>query len=114
MGKEGQIKAVGNAAIIYGVIFLFLLIVPFLMTSWQILNYTGIKLVFILLLVLFVFSIPILNIVAGEGLIKHKNWARKLLIVLAIINLLNFPIGTGLGIWFLIVLFNDETKSLLK
>jgi len=56
----------------------------------------------------------ILCIIAGIGLLKHKNWARIMLIVLAIIGLLNFPIGTGLGIWWLIVLFKPEVKGMMR
>ena len=38
------------------------------------------------------------NLIAGIGLLKFKSWARILAIILDILNLLAFPIGTALGI----------------
>ena len=57
-------------------------------------------------------SLP--GIVAGVGLLKFRPWARILAIILAIINLFLFPIGTALGIYTLIIMFNDETKALFR
>ena len=56
----------------------------------------------------------IANILAGYGVLKHKNWARILVIILAIINLFGFPIGTALGVYTLIIMFNEETKALFS
>ena len=53
-------------------------------------------------------------IVAGYGLLKYKGWARILAIILAILNLILFPIGTALGIYTLVIMFNDETKALFS
>ncbi len=53
-------------------------------------------------------------IVAGYGLLKYKSWARILAIILAILNLILFPIGTALGIYTLVIMFNDETKALFR
>jgi len=55
-----------------------------------------------------------LNIIAGVGLLKYKSWARILAIILGIINLFGFPIGTALGIYTFWVLFNEETKQLFE
>jgi hypothetical protein len=52
--------------------------------------------------------------VAGFGLFKHKSWARILAIILAILNLILFPIGTALGIYTLVIMFNEETKALFR
>jgi hypothetical protein len=62
------------------------------------------------------FFIPgtIANFLAGYGLLQYKNWARILAIILAIINLPLFPIGTALGIYTLIIMFNEETKALFS
>ena len=59
-------------------------------------------------------SIPgfIADLAAGFGLLKYKGWARILAIVLAILNLILFPIGTAIGIYTLVILFNDEAKAL--
>ena len=50
----------------------------------------------------------------GFGLLKYKGWARILAIILAILNLCLFPIGTALGIYTLVIMFNDETKTLFN
>ena len=55
-------------------------------------------------------SLP--GIIAGFGLIKLKPWARILVLVLAVLNLLNIPFGTLLGIYSLWVLLNQETVAL--
>ena len=47
-------------------------------------------------------------ILAGWGLLNYKNWARILAIILAIFNLLLFPIGTAIGIYTLVILFNRK------
>lgn len=41
---------------------------------------------------------------AGWGLLERESWARLLAIVLAIVSLFNFPLGTALGIYTLWVL----------
>jgi hypothetical protein len=42
------------------------------------------------------------------------SWARILVIILAILNLILFPIGTVIGIYTLWAMFNDETKALFE
>ena len=62
------------------------------------------------------FLIPggILDIIAGYGLLNFKNWARVLSIIFAILNLLNFPLGTAVAIYTLVIMFNSETKVLFE
>jgi len=55
-------------------------------------------------------SIP--SIVGGIFLLKHKEWSRILVIVVSFIDLINFPIGTALGIYSLWVLLNKDTIKL--
>lgn len=45
------------------------------------------------------------GIVAGMGLLYRKNWARILAVVVAILNIVNFPIGTVMGLYTMWVLF---------
>jgi len=52
--------------------------------------------------------------VAGYGLLKYKSWARILAIILAILNLVLFPIGTLIGVYTLWVMLNGETKALFE
>ena len=55
-------------------------------------------------------SIP--SLAVGIGLVKFKEWARVLGLVLSALNLLNFPFGTLLGGYGLWVLLNKETEPL--
>lgn len=52
------------------------------------------------------------GIVAGCGLMSHKNWARVTVMVLGIIALINIPLGTALGIYTLWVVTKPEVKEL--
>jgi hypothetical protein len=61
-------------------------------------------------LFLVILSLP--GIVGGWGLLRTKAWARILIIILAIIELLNVPIGTAIGAYSLWVLLQDETEQL--
>lgn len=56
-------------------------------------------------------SIP--SIIAGWGLSKKKSWARILTIIISILSLPQFPIGTAIGVYALVILFNEESKSIL-
>ena len=51
------------------------------------------------------------GIVAGFGLLAHKAWARYLAIVLGLLNLLNFPIGTVMGVYTLWVLMQNQAAD---
>jgi hypothetical protein len=62
----------------------------------------------------FLLLLAIPGLIVGVGLLKFKEWARILGIVLSVINLLNFPLGTALGIYALIILLNDETTPLFQ
>ena len=59
-----------------------------------------------------VLSLP--GIIGGIYLLQRKEWARILLIVVAILDLVNFPFGTALSIYTLWALMNDETIKLFK
>lgn len=61
---------------------------------------------------LVVFSAP--GIIGGMGLLKRQSWARVLVLVLGIINLVNIPFGTALGIYTIWVLTNKETEALFS
>jgi hypothetical protein len=58
-----------------------------------------------------VMSIP--SIIAGWGLSQRKSWARILTIILAILSLPQFPVGTAIGIYALVILFNPESRRIL-
>jgi hypothetical protein len=58
------------------------------------------------------FSLP--GVVVGAGLLGVKSWARALAIVLGIMNLMNFPIGTALGIYTLYVMLDADSIALFE
>mgnify|MGYP000094321764 CR=1 FL=1 len=59
-----------------------------------------------------VLSLP--GIIAGIGLFKKKEWARILTLILSVIDLINFPIGTAVGIYSIWALSQTETVALFK
>ncbi len=57
-------------------------------------------------------SIP--EIIGGFGLLKRKPWARVLILVIAVIDLMFIPIGTLIGIYELWVLLQEDTAKLFQ
>ena len=57
---------------------------------------------------LILISLP--SIIGGVGLLKRKNWARIVIIIVAALSLLNFPFGTAYGVYAIWVLINDQTR----
>jgi len=59
-----------------------------------------------------VFSLP--SLITGYGLLYFKSWARIVGIVLSAVSLINFPLGTAVGVYGLWVLLNKETERLFN
>jgi hypothetical protein len=59
---------------------------------------------------LLVLSLP--GVVAGIGLFTYRPWARILTIVLSVLNLMNIPFGTVLGVYGLWVMLSEEGAKL--
>jgi hypothetical protein len=59
-----------------------------------------------------VLSVP--SIIAGIGLLKRREWARILTIILGVLHLFGFPIGTAIGVYTLYILLNDQAKPLFS
>ena len=120
---KGHLNAVGVIDLLTGVFFIVLGVVVSLgvllfgpwingAALWQ--QEGGIVALALMLSVGGVFlALGIPSLVAGIGLLKHMSWARVLAIVLAIVALASFPIGTGVGIYALWVLTQRETEALL-
>lgn len=51
------------------------------------------------------------GILAGYGLLNRKPWGRILAVVVAAINLVNFPLGTILGVYALWVLLQRASEE---
>ncbi|MGW8319883.1 MAG: hypothetical protein ACWGPS_11600, partial [Candidatus Promineifilaceae bacterium] len=51
------------------------------------------------------------GIMGGYGLLKGKAWARILVLILAVFDLFEFPIGTVVAAYTIWVLLNNETSQ---
>jgi hypothetical protein len=58
--------------------------------------------------------ISVAEIIGGIGLLKRRSWARVLMLIVSVLELLNIPLGTALGVYTIWVLIQDETKNLLE
>jgi len=54
----------------------------------------------------------LLGLLGGIGLLNYQKWARVLVMILAAIGCLAFPIGTICGVYSLWVLMQDDTAKL--
>ena len=52
----------------------------------------------------------VVGLAAGWGLIQREPWARMLAIVMGVLNLVDMPFGTALGIYTLWVLLPAESE----
>lgn len=63
---------------------------------------------------MFLLVIALPSLIAGIGLLQLRPWARVLTIILSVINLFHFPLGTFLGAYGLWVLIPEETARLFS
>lgn len=66
----------------------------------------------LLLCIAIIVCIP--GIIAGIGLLKMRNWARILTLIIAVLNVLRIPFGTALSIYAFWVLMQEESIQLFK
>jgi hypothetical protein len=59
-------------------------------------------------------AVGIPGIIAGIGLLKFRNWARILTLIIAVLNVLRIPFGTALSVYAFWVLMQEETIQLFK
>jgi hypothetical protein len=111
---QNHIKVVGWTYIVLGLIGALGAVLLFLViaggglisgdeTAFRITSIVGASLAAILLLV----SSP--GVLAGAGLLRHRPWARILALILALLNLPGFPVGTLLGIYTIWALLDNES-----
>jgi hypothetical protein len=62
--------------------------------------------------ILILLSLP--RFIAGIGLLTHRNWARILTLIVSVVGLIDFPVGTGLGIYGLWVMTHRDTSVLFN
>jgi len=63
-------------------------------------------------LVAFLVILALPGLITGIGLLQFRPWARIVGIVLAVLNLIQIPFGTIVGIYALWVLLSKETEPL--
>jgi hypothetical protein len=112
-GMDTHVKIVGWVWIANGLLSILMLIIGLAVINWPgvILGAQDSLLASLGALCFFLPGI-VAYIAAGYGLLQYKSWARILAIILAILNLILFPIGTLIGIYTLWVMLKDETKAL--
>jgi hypothetical protein len=57
-------------------------------------------------------SLP--GIVAGIGLLRRAAWGRILALIVGFLSLINFPIGTAIGIYAIWVLLQSEAEVFFR
>ena len=67
-----------------------------------------------LVIAIFFLALGLPSIIGGWGLMHYKPWSRVLMIVVSILQLFHFPLGTALGVYGLWVLLNDEGRRVLE
>jgi Ni,Fe-hydrogenase I cytochrome b subunit len=65
-------------------------------------------------LVIFFAVLSIPGIIAGIGLFKRKEWARILTLIISVLDLFNFPLGTAVGVYSIWALVQPETVEHFK
>lgn len=66
----------------------------------------------VLVILITVLSIP--GLIAGIGLFKRKEWARILALVISVLDLFNFPLGTAVGVYSIWALVQPEVVEQFK
>ena len=106
----GWLYIVGNALflIVGGFVFLLLTGIGFGSRDAEavrILPIVGISIGLLLV------ALPLPGLAAGYGLLTHKPWARILALVVGVLSLLNFPLGTIIGIYTFVVLMQPAAAD---
>ena len=62
--------------------------------------------------IIIICSLP--GIIAGIGLFKRKEWGRILTLIISVIHLVNFPLGTAVGIYCIWAMVQPEIIEQFK
>jgi hypothetical protein len=66
------------------------------------------------LVAMFMAALAVPSLLCGWGLLTSRPWSRMLGIVLSVLQLASFPVGTLLGVYGLWVLLNDDARRALE
>jgi len=117
---ENHIKIIGTLWIAFGVIFLFFALFIFgVLFGVSFIHGVEAEADIILRSIaigvgifLAIHGLP--ELIGSIWLLKKQEWARILVLALAFLMLLAFPIGTALGIYSIVILTKKETVQLFK
>ncbi|MDF1571520.1 MAG: hypothetical protein P1P82_07890 [Bacteroidales bacterium] len=56
----------------------------------------------------------IVDVFAGISLFSYKQWSRVLVIAVSVLNCLNIPIGTGIGVYSIWALMQPEVQEMFE
>jgi len=106
----GWLHIVGNAVVLLSGCFVFALLLGIGAitddrVALAVLGVTGTVIGALLALL----AVP--GIVAGFGLLRQRSWGRILALVVGVLGLVNFPLGTALGVYTLWVLLQDTATE---
>ncbi len=66
------------------------------------------------ILIIFFIMLSIPGIIAGIGLLRRKEWARILTLILSVFDLFNIPIGTAFGVYSIWALVQPEVVEIFR
>lgn len=55
-----------------------------------------------------------IDIAGGIGLLSYRPWARIVVLIMSVIDLINIPIGTAIGIYSIVILVHSDTEPLFR
>lgn len=113
---DQHVKILGWLNVVFGVLYLligvcggllFISVIPVSGDPEAIPVFTFIA----LLLGGFMLVMALPGLLAGVGLLKRRNWGRILAIIVGVLNIPNFPVGTAIGVYTLYVLLQNEAAA---
>jgi len=60
----------------------------------------------LLTFVLFLFALP--GFLGALGLLQHQGWGRILVLIVSFFKLIDFPLGTALGVYSIVILLRED------
>jgi hypothetical protein len=106
MTAEEHNKTLATLYFIYGAMhgltllaLLLLVLIAKLATPLAELITTSTIVVGMIVFVILLLTVGVLPVIVGYGLRKRSRWVKSLALALAIVSLINIPIGTALGIY---------------
>jgi lysylphosphatidylglycerol synthetase-like protein (DUF2156 family) len=93
-----------------GLFALLALVLPLVLSPMPV-EAAGIILIVMGVVFVVLLGVALLYLVVGVGLWRRREWSRWAALVLAVLGLLNFPVGTVIGVLVLIFLVRDDVVA---